>query len=261
MPPKTLSFNCALITGGGGGIGYAMAQYLISIGKSVILVGRTERTLAESAKTLGQGTSFYVLDTGDIKSIPPFIAKVLREHPEVDCLINNAGVQRPLDINSFDLEKADEEIDINIRGPIHLAIGFLDHFKSKKNATIINISSVLGFIPTSIINPVYNGTKACIHFWTMNLRTQLSKDEKGRNIRVVEIAPPTVATNLHRERSDPDDNTKEKNPDALSLEEFMEFVRKGLEGDKEMIGAGMSERVVEKWYGAFGESYEEAAAK
>jgi short-subunit dehydrogenase involved in D-alanine esterification of teichoic acids len=95
----------------------------------------------------------------------------------------------------------------------------------------------------------------------MNLRTQLSKDEKGRNIRVVEIAPPTLATNLHRERSDPDDNTKEKNPDALSLEEFMEFVRKGLEGDKEMIGAGMSERVVEKWYGAFGESYEEAAAK
>jgi short-subunit dehydrogenase involved in D-alanine esterification of teichoic acids len=132
MAPKTLSFNCALITGGGGGIGYAMAQYLISIGKSVILVGRTERTLAESARTLGQGTSFYVLDTGDIKSIPPFIAKVLREHPEVDCLINNAGVQRPLDINSFDLEKADEEIDINIRGPIHLAIGFLDQLQKQE---------------------------------------------------------------------------------------------------------------------------------
>jgi hypothetical protein len=52
---------------------------------------------------------------------------------------------------------------------------------------------------------------------------------------------------------------KENNPDALSVEEFMEFVRKGFEGDKEMIGAGTSEKVVEKWYEAFGESYEKAS--
>jgi hypothetical protein len=64
---------------------------------------------------------------------------------------------------------------------------------------------------------------------------------------------------LHRERSNPDDNKKENNPDALSVEEFMEFVRKGFEGDKEMIGAGTSEKVVEKWYEAFGESYEKAS--
>lgn len=63
--------------------------------------------------------------------------------------INNAGVQRPLDVNDFDLQKADQEIAINISGPMHLAIGFLDHFKSKPSSAIINVGSVLGYNPVS----------------------------------------------------------------------------------------------------------------
>jgi len=170
-------------------------------------------------------------------------------------LINNAGVQRPLNVNNFELEKADQEININIRGPMHLAIGFLPHFKTKPAATIINVSSALGFIPFSIINPVYNGTKAWLHFWTLNLRTQLAKE----NVKVVEIAPPMVATDLHRERSDPDDNKKEKNSSTLGIEEFMEFVKKGLEADKDTIGAGMSEGIVDRWNKEFGDQYNKAA--
>merc|ERR1712032_745613 len=119
----------------------------------------------------------------------------------------------------------------------------------------MNVSSVLGYIPFSIINPVYNGTKAWLHFWSMNLRTQL-KDTK---IQVVEIAPPTVATDLHRERQDPDDNKKDKNPSALSVDEFMEEVSKKLENGDETIGAGMGADVVEKWFGTFGEQYAKAA--
>ncbi|TVY25972.1 putative oxidoreductase [Lachnellula hyalina] len=255
MTPKTLSFKCAIVTGGGGGIGRAMAEYLISINKKVLIVGRTEKNLAQTAKELGRGTSYYVLDTGDISSIPSFIKKVISEHPDVDCLINNAGVQRPLNVNNFELEKADQEININIRGPMHLAIGFLPHFKTKPAATIINVSSALGFIPFSIINPVYNGTKAWLHFWTLNLRTQLAKE----NVKVVEIAPPMVATDLHRERSDPDDNKKEKNSSTLGIEEFMEFVKKGLEADKDTIGAGMSEGIVDRWNKEFGDQYNKAA--
>ena len=255
MAPKTLSFKCALVTGGGGGIGRAMAEYLISLGKKVIIVGRTEKSLSQTAKELGHGTSYYVLDTGSISSIPSFIEKITKEHADLDCLINNAGVQRPLNVEEFDLQKADQEIDINIRGPMHLCIGLLPHFKTKAAATIINVSSVLGYIPLSVINPVYNGTKAWLHFFTMNLRTQLAKSEAyNGNIKVVEIAPPTVSTDLHRERSDPDDNKKDKNPNTLSVEEFM-----GLEGDKETIGAGMSEEVLERWFGEFGPDYEKAA--
>jgi short-subunit dehydrogenase involved in D-alanine esterification of teichoic acids len=237
-----------------------MSEYLISQGKKVIIVGRTEKTLAQSAKELGHGTVYFVLDTGNIPAIPSFIQKVIEEHPEVDCLINNAGVQRPLNVNSFDFAKADQEIDINIRGPMHLAIGFLEHFKSKPSATIVNVSSVLGYIPTSIINPVYNGTKAWLHFWTMTLRTQLGKSSDGKQIKVVEIAPPTVATDLHRDRQDPDDNKKDKNPNSLDVSEFMEYVREGFEADKDTIGAGTSVEVVERWYKEFGSDYEKAAS-
>ncbi|RKU39904.1 hypothetical protein DL546_001069 [Coniochaeta pulveracea] len=220
-----LSFTCALITGGGGGIGKALAEYLISQNKKVLLAGRTESKLASTAQEIG-AAGYYVLDTGKTDSIPDFIRKVTSDHPELDCLVNNAGVQRSLKIVEMEpsdfLSKADQEIDINIRGPMHLTLGLLPHFKTKEFATIINISSVLGYIPFSVINPVYNGTKAWLHFWSMNLRTQLAQAGLGERIRVVEIAPPTVATDLHREREDPDDNKKERNPDALSVEEFVE---------------------------------------
>jgi len=256
MAPKTLDFKCALVTGGGGGLGYAMSEWLISQGKKIIIAGRTKSKLQDAAKKLEHNTAYYVLDTGDVKAIPAFIKKVTSEHPEVDCLINNAGVQRPLDVNDFDLVKADQEIAINITGPMHLAIGFLPHLKSKPFGVIMNVSSVLGYVPFSIINPVYNGTKAWMHFWTMNLRTQL-KDSK---IKVVEIVPPTVATDLHRERSDPDDNKKDKNPNALSVEEFIEYVSKGWKEDKDTIGAGSGEKLVERWYNEFWPDYEKPAA-
>ncbi|MCJ1378337.1 hypothetical protein MMC17_001434 [Xylographa soralifera] len=257
MPQSTLTeFSCALVTGGGGGLGRAMAEYLISKGKTVIIAGRTEETLQRTASGLGHKTAYYVLDTGKIDAIPPFVEKLTKEHPEVDCLINNAGVQRPLDINNFSLEKADQEIDINIRGPMHLAISLLPHFKTKeKGAVIMNVSSVLGYIPTSVINPVYNGTKAWMHFWSMNMRTQL----KETKVKIVEIVPPTVSTDLHRERSDPDDNKKEKNESALSVEEFMADLVKGWEEGKEVVGAGMAAKIVERWYGEFGEDYSKVA--
>ena len=257
MAPSTLSqFNCALITGGGGGLGRAMAEYLIGQGKKVIIAGRTESTLKTAASELGHNTSYYVLDTGNVSTIPSFVEYLVAEHPELDALINNAGVQRPLDIYDFSLEKADQEIDINIRGPMHLTIGLLPHFMSKQDgAVIMNVSSVLGFIPTSIINPNYNGTKAWMHSWTMNLRTQL----KESKIKVVEIVPPTVGTDLHRDRSDPDDNKKSKNQAALSVEEFMADLTQGWKDGAETIGAGMSKKVVERWYAEFGEDYAKAA--
>lgn len=91
----------------------------------------------------------------------------------------------------------------------------------------------------------------------MNLRSQL----KDSNIKVVEIVPPTVATDLHRERSDPDDNKKENNPDALSVEEFMDEVTKGWRENKDTVAAGMAKGVVEKWYAAYGEKYSESEKK
>lgn len=258
MSSDNLNFKCALITGGGGGIGRAMAEYFVSKGKKVLIAGRTEANLITTQKEI-QCAGYYVLDTGEVGKIPAFISQITKEHPELDCLVNNAGVQRPLQVLKDDpaelLSKADQEIDINIRGPMHLAVGLLEHFKDKPSALIINVSSVLGFVPFSILNPVYNGTKAWVHFWSMALRTQL-KDTK---IKVVEIAPPQVATDLHREREDPDDNKKSKSPSSMDVDEFMAEVTKKLERGDETFAAGMGQDMVDKWFAAYGETYDGAA--
>lgn len=249
-----LGFACALVTGGGGGIGKALARYFIAKGKKVPIAGRTEPKLQAAAREIG-AAGFYLLDTGRTAELPAFVGRVTAEHSNLDCLVNNAGVQRPLEIlcGSDFLSKADQEIDINVRGPMHLKLGLLPHLQSKPRAVVINISSVLGFVPLSIINPVYNGTKAWLHFWSMNLRTQFKN--ANSSVRVVEIAPPTVATDLHRELSDPDDNKKNNNPDALSVDEFIDEVSTKLERGDEMIAAGMANEIVAKWYGAFGTQY------
>lgn len=264
MTFKTLDFKCALVTGGGGGIGRGIAEYFLKSGKEVIICGRTESNLQQTAKELNNDKlSYYVLDTGDVKAIPAFVRKITTEHPDIDCLVNNAGVQRPLEVDKMDadefLSKADQEIDIDIRGPMHLALHFLPHFRSKDGAVIMNVSSLLAFFPMSIINPVYNGSKAWLHFWSMNLRTQL--EHSGSNVRVIEIAPPTVSTDLHREREDPSDNSKEKNSAALSVDEFMSEVIEKWKKDEDTIGAGPANQYVDKWFDAYGKEYEKVAAK
>ncbi|SCV48879.1 related to oxidoreductase [Fusarium fujikuroi] len=232
MSQNGLAFNCAVITGGGGGIGRALAEYLISKGKKVLLAGRTESNLKSTTQEIG-AAGYYVLDTGKTADIPAFVKKITSEHPELDY----------------------QEIDINIRGPMHLSFALIPHFKTKPNALIVNITSGLAYIPFSVINPVYNGTKAWLHFFSMNLRTQL----KNTKIRVVEIAPPMVESNLHRERENPDDNKKEHAPHTLTMEEFMgEIVPKFEKGD-DTIGAGMAAKAIDTWYGAFGGLYEGAA--
>ncbi|KAL4797880.1 hypothetical protein BDV19DRAFT_377364 [Aspergillus venezuelensis] len=238
-----LSFSCALVTGGGGGLGKAIAAYLVSKGK----------------KEVG-ATDYFVLDTGVVDKIPEFIASITAKYSDLDCLVNNAGVQRPLSVlndeTSEFLAKADQEIDINVRGPMHLTLGLLEHFKNKPNgAVVMNVSSILAFVPFSVINPVYNGTKAWLHFWSMTFRTQLARGGYEK-IKVVEIAPPSVGTDLHRYREDPDDNKKHKNPNALAVEEFMEFFSEGLEKGDTVIAPGMSKEIVDLWYKDFGQTYE-----
>lgn len=249
-------FPTSIVTGEGGGLRREILEWLITQGIKIIVVGQTEPKLQTTVKEMGHSKIYYILDTEDISAIPSFIKQVVDYHLEVDCLINNAGVQRPLDVNNFDLHKADQEIDINIGGPIHLAIALLDRFKSKPNGAItVNVSSVLGYIPTSVISPFYNGTKARIHFWSMNLRTQL-KDPKER---IVEIKSPTGATGLRRERANADHNRREKNSSALSVDEFKDSITKDRKASKEVIGAGPRQKVKDRWSHEFGPHYEKVA--
>jgi short-subunit dehydrogenase involved in D-alanine esterification of teichoic acids len=96
-----------------------------------------------------------------------------------------------------------------------------------------------------------------MHFFTMAQRTQL----KNTKIRVVEIAPPAVGTDLHRDREDPDDNKKHKNPTALTVEEFMEELVQGWKQDDDLITAGPGNALVKTWQESIGVKYEPIAEK
>ncbi|KIW01850.1 uncharacterized protein PV09_06699 [Verruconis gallopava] len=260
--PSSLTFNCAIVTGGAGGLGRGIAEYLLKAGKKVILVGRTESKLEKTHKEIGSA-GYYVLDTGDVDSdaIAKFVAQVTEEHPDVDCLINNAGIQKPLFATKMAPEDfmrlGTSEMNINIRGPIALALHMLPHLKSKQNPCIMNVTSGLAYVPVLASCPVYCATKAFMHSFTMNLRTQLEFDDSTKHINVIEIVPPQVESDLHRDHSDPDNNKRTKSPTSMSLEAFIADVAEGWEAGDTTVAAGMAKMGVKAWFKQFGEIYEQ----
>ncbi|KAG8682168.1 hypothetical protein FRC11_000169, partial [Ceratobasidium sp. 423] len=241
-------WKCALITGGGGGLGKAFAQSLIKRGKKVYIAGRTESNLAQTAKEIG-AAGHFVVDVGNIPSLPAFVEKVTKEAPEIDCLINNAGIQKPLNFEKgADLSAINQEININITGLVHLCALFIPHLKTKPHASIQNLGSGLAYIPIAVV-PVYCATKAFVKSFTLSLREQL----RSTNIAVVEISPPLVESDLHRDHDNPENNKKANSPHALTQEEWMANVEKGWDEGKEEIGAGFSQIGIDGWRKAFGE--------
>lgn len=179
-----------LITGGGSGIGRELALRFNALGNTVIVAGRRMETLE---KTIAgqQNMHAMVVDVEDPKSITDFAERVVAEHPNLNVLINNAGIMRREDLSSTrDLSDAEQTIVANLLGPIRLTNALTDHLVSQPDAVIVNVSSGLAFVPLSG-TPTYNATKAAIHSYTISLREQL----KGK-VELIELAPPAVQTEL-----------------------------------------------------------------
>jgi len=182
--------NTILITGGGSGIGRELARRWHDLGNKVIVTGRRQEALDET--TAGRDGMFsYTLDIEDPAAIEAFAADVVDRHPDLNVLVNNAGIMRYEDATRRrDLGDAEETITTNLLGPIRLTNALVDHLVSRTDAAIINVTSGLAFVPLPKA-PTYSATKAAIHSYTQSLRHSLS----GK-IEVIEIAPPAVQTDL-----------------------------------------------------------------
>lgn len=186
-----LTSNTILITGGGAGIGLELARQFIQRGNRVIVCGRGEAALAE-ARARVPALITRVCDIADRASRQAMVDWLANEYPELNVLINNAGVQYRRLLNDADaLKNLEQEVAINFTAPVRLIDELLPVLKRQPTAVVINVSSALAFAPIADL-PVYCATKAALHSYTLTLRHQL----KSTAVRVVELAPPIVDTGL-----------------------------------------------------------------
>ncbi len=202
-----LTGNTILITGGGSGIGLALAREFHLRGNQVIIAGRRKANL-DAATAANPGMKSIVLDTADPASIGDAVPKLLAEFPTLNAVLNNAGIMRPEFLKKGEVADAEAIVATNVLGPIRLTAALMPHFLKQPRATILNVSSGLGFVPLAF-TPTYCATKAAIHSYTQSLRYQL----RDTAIKVIEIIPPWVATELMGEV--PDD------PRAMPLDAFI----------------------------------------
>ena len=216
------------------GIGFTLAEKFLNTGNEVIICGRREDKLAEAKSKLPQITTI-VCDVSKPEDRESLYNWAICKFPEINILINNAGIQRRINFKKGidELRNKDNEVDINLTSTIHLSAYFIPDFLKKKEAAIINISSGLGFVPIALM-PVYCATKAAIHSFSISLRHQL----KNTAIKVFEIIPPTVDTDLDRGARGP--VNRGINPNEVGIAAL-----KAIENDDFECAIGLAQNLVQ----------------
>ncbi|AUS27776.1 SDR family NAD(P)-dependent oxidoreductase [Paenibacillus sp. P2(2022)] len=193
-----LTGNTIFITGGGSGIGRALAIALHNLGNKVIISGRRKERLEETIKA-NPGMSAVELNVQDPASIEAAAKQLIEEYPDLNVLINNAGIiQSDNAAGVIDEDVLISTVTTNLLGPIRLTSAFIEHLKSKEEAVVINTTSILGFVPLAT-TAVYSATKAALHTYTLSQRYML----KDTSVKVIEIVPPWVQSNNDEPRAMP----------------------------------------------------------
>ncbi len=204
-----ISGNTILITGGGTGIGRALAESFHALDNQVIITGRRKAALDE-VTAAHRGMKSVVLDVDDAAAIHKLAAQMTAEQPTLNVLVNNAGIMRVEKL----LEQPDDVADAvaivttNLLGPIRLTQAFLPLLRRQPRSTIMTVSSGLAFVPLTL-TPTYCATKAAIHSYSQSLRAQLA----GTTTEVIELVPPGVQTDLLP--------GQKQNPEMLPLADYI----------------------------------------
>jgi uncharacterized oxidoreductase len=216
-----LTNNTIFIPGGTSGLGRAYAEAFHKLGNQVIISGRRKGHLAEITKG-NPGMQSVELDVADPANIAAVCKKLIADFPKLNAVINNAGVMQIDDTSTvMDDAQATSIITTNLLGPIRVTSALIEHLKKQPAAYVMTVSSGLGFTPMSLTT-IYCATKAAIHSYSMTTRYKL----KGSSVKVIEIVPPWVQTDLL--------NSKD-NPNAMPLADFIAESMKLLGTDADEI--------------------------
>lgn len=196
-------YKKVLVLGATSGIGWALAAKMVENCVNIIAVGRRKEKLDDFAKQYGNTSKAtvdtVVFDLTKLEEIPAFANDVFTKHPDLDCVILNSGIQRRLswaEPEKVDLDVLESELLINYRSYMHLTKAFLPYLQKKapQPTSLIFTTSGLALVPPSFC-PNYGATKAALHHMILVMRLQLK--EAKSNVKIIEILPPAVQTELH----------------------------------------------------------------
>jgi len=181
--------NTVLITGGSAGIGLEIARTLSEKGNHVIITGRDKHRLHQASSTLKNATAI-ISDVSKEEDVNELVEKLKNDFPALNIVINNAGsaflYNLSTDTGAF--YQAQEEMLTNYLSVIRLNEKLLPLLKNQPEAAIVNVSSIVAFVPGSLAT--YSASKAALHSYTQSLRIAL----EGSAVKVFELMPPLVNT-------------------------------------------------------------------
>ena len=224
----------ALITGGGRGLGKAVAVALANEGVNVGITGRNEEslktTVAELEK-LGVKAAYSVFDVEEMAQVEQGVASIASQLGSIDILINNAGVG---DFGSFEdmpVETWEKVMKVNLFGVYYVAKAALPYLKQNKEGDIVNVASTAGLKGAPNMS-AYCASKAAVISLSQSLMAELRKF----NIRVITLTPSTIATDMSIEGKLTDGNPEK----VLQPEDFAEWVRDILKMNRRAMIASAS---------------------
>jgi uncharacterized oxidoreductase len=190
-----ISNKTVLITGGGSGIGLAIAQALTEKGNRIVLVGRNEAKLRQAVAQV-PGAATIAADITNGADLTRLAQQVQTDFGDLSVLINNAGqaAAYQLTAGADAFKKASAEIATNYLAMIRLTELLLPVLSHQPAAAIVNVSSIVAYAPSSAV-PTYSASKAAVHSYTQALRHTL----KSTSVRVIELMPPLVNTEFSTE--------------------------------------------------------------
>jgi uncharacterized oxidoreductase len=219
-----LSKANVLITGGSEGIGRGLAERFLKAGSSVFITGRNPAKLKRAVSDL-PGLRTLVNDISKPEERIRLAHDLQSGLPDLNVVINNAGIQRRISLASDTAPWAERQIEIDtlFAGPVHLNSLLIPLLLKNGAGWIVNVTSGGGFIP-QVFAPIYSACKAALHSYTVALRHAL----QGTAIRVVELIPPAVQTGLAGQGA----------THGAPLDLFCDDVFARLQGSEEAIGFG-----------------------